>query len=169
MIIMGFPCIGKSTLARSKKGRFIDLESSLFKIDGKETDWDQYCAIAHDLSEQGYCVFVSTHAQVQMKLVEKYLISSDDGELCVCYPSTDCKFKWIKRLHKRYQDTGDPKDQRALNYMNINYDEAVSNLDRLVTRLAPLGLRSVVIQREDIEPFKPLEDILGDVVKDYMN
>ena len=71
MIICGYPCIGKSTLAKTDL-RFVDLESSNFKIPGDNTDaWaERYCKVAIDLHHQGYVVFVSTHDVVLKHLME---------------------------------------------------------------------------------------------------
>lgn len=69
MIIIGYPGIGKSTLA-GKDHKFIDLESSNFKIeDERSEDWYKvYCKVAEDLSRQGYIVFVSSHLAVREAL-----------------------------------------------------------------------------------------------------
>lgn len=38
MIISGYLGIGKTTLSMSKEGKYLDLESSIFRIDGKRAD-----------------------------------------------------------------------------------------------------------------------------------
>lgn len=68
MIIVGYPCIGKSTYAVSHKYKAIDLESSNFIKDGS---WvESYCNVAIGLSEQGYDVFVSSHDDVRKQLLK---------------------------------------------------------------------------------------------------
>lgn len=46
MIVCGYPCIGKSTVAKQDP-MFIDLESSYFKIEGRDnTGWyENYCML----------------------------------------------------------------------------------------------------------------------------
>ena len=64
-IIIGFPGIGKSTVAKGDT-RFIDLESSTFMVDGQRSeDWYKiYVNVAIDLTKQ-YNVFISSHMAVQ--------------------------------------------------------------------------------------------------------
>lgn len=100
MIIMGYPGIGKSTVAKDDY-RFIDLDSGHPLLRGRlfEKNWERrYCDVAAYLSKQGYFVFVSTHPAVV-----KLCIAS--GELCaICYPSKELKEDWVTRLYKRYDE-----------------------------------------------------------------
>lgn len=124
MIIIGYPGIGKSTLAEeydsadyaSLKGVFpksiIDLDSSIFHnepvvtqnsctimLNGLESNdaWaDQYCKVAESLSDQDHLVFVSSHEAVQKRL-RKYA-----GPVGVICPSIKLKDKWLKKLRDRY-------------------------------------------------------------------
>ena len=91
MIIIGYPGIGKSTLAG--QNNYIDLESSNFWNKGKRPDdwYIYYCNIALDLSRQGYVVFVSSHEAVRNRL--KYAIT-DERIICI-YPSLELKDEWI--------------------------------------------------------------------------
>ena len=57
MIICGFPGTGKSTMA--KFTRWVDLESTPF-----EKDWERYAKVAKHMSDNGYTVMVSTHAEL---------------------------------------------------------------------------------------------------------
>ena len=56
MIAIGYQGIGKSTLCNKGSGRYIDLESGNFWVDGKRDDnWASiYANIAEHLSKQGY-------------------------------------------------------------------------------------------------------------------
>ena len=117
MIIVGYPCIGKSTYAASHRFKVIDLESSNFIKDG---NWvESYCNVAIDLSKHGYNVFVSSHDAVR-----KQLLKSDYEYVFVIYPALDIKEEWLERLHERYLETELEKEkdyrawQRALNHYN---------------------------------------------------
>lgn len=129
MIVVGFPGIGKSTLA-SKHDHIIDLESSSFwKTDrnGDKTrpyDWCvYYVQIAEHLSKQGYTVFVSSHPEVR-----KYLEKHSTEKYIVIFPNTHLKDDWLKRLYQRYENTGLDKDLRAYKYMEKNYLNSVEEL-----------------------------------------
>ena len=79
MIIIGYPGVGKSTLAGRYK-EYIDLESSNWNgPDNTKPDnwWWSYGKVAEDLSRQGYRVFVSCHPSVQKYFEEsnEYVIS----------------------------------------------------------------------------------------------
>lgn len=57
MIICGFPGTGKSMMARFS--RWVDLESTPFK-----KNWLLYAEVAKHMSDSGYTVMVSTHAEM---------------------------------------------------------------------------------------------------------
>lgn len=121
MIIVGYPCIGKSTYANSHVYNVIDLESSNFIKDGS---WvESYCNVAVDLSKYGYDVFVSSHDAVR-----KQLLKSGYKLIFAIYPSLEIKDEWIKRLHSRYLNTKLEKDYRAWQRAVSHYDEDVTAL-----------------------------------------
>ena len=121
MIIVGYPCIGKSTYAVSHKYKAIDLESSNFIKDGS---WvESYCNVAIGLSEQGYDVFVSSHDDVR-----KQLLKSDYEYVFAIYPALDIKEEWLERLHERYLKTELEKDYRAWQRALNHYDEDIAKL-----------------------------------------
>ena len=110
-VIVGYQGIGKSTLAKSGNG-YIDLESGNFWVDGKRTDdwYIPYCKIAVHLAEQGYKVFVSSHA-----VVREYLASLPKTiPLFACFPSYSLKDTWITKLQVRYERTQLEKDYKML-------------------------------------------------------
>lgn len=113
VVVVGYQGIGKSTLAK-ERSRFIDLESSSFRIGGERlTDWYKYyCNIALHLAEQGRIVFVSSHAEVRNYLNSIPL--PDSVQIACCVPSVDIEKLWIAKLENRYQATGLDKDFRAL-------------------------------------------------------
>lgn len=110
MIVIGYQGIGKSTLA-GRNNKFIDLESSNFRIDGKRTDdwYKPYCKVAEHLSQQGYIVFTSSH-----EVVREYLVDNSREIVVLVYPSIELKDAWIGKLEKRYEKSGLDKDYRAL-------------------------------------------------------
>ena len=126
MIIIGYPGIGKSTLAGRCK-QYIDLESSNWNgPDNIKPDnwWLSYGKVAEDLSRQGYRVFVSCHKEVQ-----EYLQDSSEY-VALCYPSPELKEAWIKRLLDRYERTNLEKDINALINCVRSYSEQIDALER---------------------------------------
>ena len=124
MIICGYQGIGKSTLANAGNG-YIDLESGNFFVGGnRHDDWYiPYCKIAMNLSDQGYCVFISSHSVVREYLADKVLLDKR-----VVFPSLELKDAWISKLKTRWEDSNKDKDYRA--YMNAveKYDENIRDL-----------------------------------------
>ena len=124
MIICGYQGIGKSTLAKNGNG-FIDLESGNFFVDGKRHDdwYISYCQIAMHLSQQGYKVFISSHA-----VVRNHLSQCLGADKVVVLPASDLKDAWIEKLWIRWEETKNEKDYRA--YMNAadKYDENIREL-----------------------------------------
>lgn len=129
-IVVGYQGIGKSTLARSGKGRYIDLESSIFSVrDGmrdsyvKINGWEKiYCKIAEHLAEQGYTVFVSSHAEVRKILKESKC------KVVAVVPHPDLDKFWIEKLKKRYFDTELEKDRRAWLNAKDRYRENIMEI-----------------------------------------
>lgn len=125
MIIVGFPGIGKSTLACNNY-KFVDLESSYFKTPyvGNE-DWVvEYCKIAEFLSKNGSIVFISSH-----KDVRDYIVKMRTDELVACvFPSERIREQWIKKLEDRYMNSGLDKDYRAFIRARDNYDDDIREL-----------------------------------------
>lgn len=123
MIIIGYPGIGKTSLAG--RNNCIDLESGNFWHNDKRPDnWVvYYCNIAEDLSKQGYVVFVSSHEAVRTRL-QKY---SNEKIICI-YPALSLKNEWINKLHIRWQITKTTKDFKAYDNVNQYYDKQIQAL-----------------------------------------
>ena len=122
MIIIGFPGIGKSTLACNNY-KFVDLESSYFKTpDVRNEDWVvEYCQCAVYLSLHGFIVFVSSH-----KAVRDYLAKIHISEPIVyIFPSERIREQWIKKLEDRYMESGLDKDYRAFIRARDYYDDDI--------------------------------------------
>ena len=124
MIIIGYPGIGKSTLAGRYK-EYIDLESSYFNdsFGEKRPGWFiTYCRIAEDLSKQGYRVFVSCHKEVQ-----EYFSKSTEYVI-VLYPSIELKEQWLDRVKKRFENEPSIKNAKALANVDEYYDIHIKSL-----------------------------------------
>ena len=120
MIYVGYPCIGKSSIAG--QDRFIDLESSLFN-DGSEHWEDKYVAVAKDLDEQGYDVFVSSHIEVRLALKEK-------GYTFICiFPDSKLYDYWFTRTAERYKDRPSDKNLAALVRVTKYFYSDIESLD----------------------------------------
>lgn len=127
MIIIGYQGIGKSTLAKNKKYRVVDLESSNFFVNGeKDENWYiVYCQIAKHLSDQGYTVFVSSHKEVRDELL-KY---KESTKIYICAPAPKLKHEWVIKLQKRYNQTGLDKDKKA--YLNA-FTSYLTNIEDIL-------------------------------------
>lgn len=125
MIIIGYPGIGKTSLA-GRYGQYIDLESCNWNNIAlkKEPGWHiSYCKVAEDLSRQGYKVFVSCHKEVQ-----DYLVNSEEF-VVLCYPALDLKDLWIGRLLYRYEHDINNKNLMALENAINNYEKQIAALN----------------------------------------
>ena len=125
MIIIGFPGIGKSTLA-SNNDKFVDLESSYFKpVNNRNDDWVvDYCKLAELLSKNGDIVFISSH-----KAVRDYIAKMHTDELVACiFPSERIRKQWVKKLENRYMNSDLDKDYRAFIRAKDHYDDDIREL-----------------------------------------
>ena len=136
MIIVGYPGIGKSSLAKVHYHDYIDLESSWFQTDGVISGewWEVYCNVAEHLSENGHVIFVSCHGNVR-----KWLAEQSKQKVVVVYPSMKLKDQWIEKLHIRWEVSGDEKDLRA-------YERAAAYYVGDILELSSCGL-----DREEID------------------
>lgn len=127
MIIIGFPCIGKSSVVKEPFNGyafsgFIDLESSNFI---KDDNWVvEYCKVALDLSSQGYYVFVSSHQSVRDCLSE----FQNNDDIIEIFPDSTMQEKWMKRLKDRYDNDPSDKNKRAYDYMSNNFLSSVEEM-----------------------------------------
>lgn len=129
MIIIGYPGIGKSTLA-GRDHKYIDLESSNFKVDDeRQEDWYKvYCKVAEDLSMQGYIVFVSSHSVVRETL------KSSEEDVAVVYPVGTLEKRWVSKLRDRYNKTNSEKDRMAYERAKDHFNEDIASLFNYPTR-----------------------------------
>ena len=124
MIIIGYPGIGKSTLAGRYKD-YIDLESSNWNNpDNTKPDnwWWSYGKVAEDLSRQGYRVFVSCHKEIQ-----NYFRESNE-EVMICYPDFELRDEWINKLKLRYDKDHSQKNKNALDTAEKFYMQHINDL-----------------------------------------
>lgn len=131
MIIIGYPGIGKTTLS-IKNNRFIDLESSLFTVNGDKIDnwYLVYCNIAKDISRQGNDVFVSCHEDVVKTLELMKDVEGDSLNVIAILPeyNQDMMDKWIVKLKDRYEDTKLDKHKRAYDFVKSNYGPSILSI-----------------------------------------
>ena len=148
MIIIGYPGIGKSTLAFHRM-ECIDLESSIFNIDAngsKPDGWERsYCLAAIELSRQGYTVFVSSHRDVV-----DFLKPLNAHDVYIVCPSKKLKKDWLNKLRLRALTTHSAKDIRAYNRAESHYDEDIDYLES-----------SSLLYKEITEMNYDLEEIVG--------
>lgn len=107
MIIIGYPGIGKTTLAK-KSNKFIDLESSSFKVSCDIEWYLNYCLVTADLSKFGFTIFVSSHKEV------RHILSNYSIPILSIFPSINLREKWIEKLYNRYEK--DPSIKNMLSY-----------------------------------------------------
>ena len=129
MIIIGYPGIGKSTLA-GRDHKYIDLESSNFKINGERSeDWYKiYCKVAEDLSRQGYIVFVSCHLAVREEL------KGSEEDVVMIFPVGRLEKEWIAKLRNRYEKSNTDKDRMAYERARDHYHDDIVSLLNYPTR-----------------------------------
>ena len=124
MIIIGYPGIGKSTLA-GKDNKFIDLESKDFWVNKERAEnwYIPYCQVAEHLSKQGYIVFTSSHQSVR-----DWFKYHGTQITVTCFPSLALKDKWIEKLEKRYNESHLEKDYKALLNAKDRYEQNILEL-----------------------------------------
>lgn len=130
-IIFGYPGIGKSTLARNCKD-FIDLESSVFKIDGeRDPDWFKvYVNMAIHIADQGRIVFMSTHPWTRDYIINKLEVDNrDDIPVAIVYPDLSLKDFWLDKVSIRYNDNPSSKNLTALNKVKNDFEEDIRGLE----------------------------------------
>lgn len=126
MILIGYPGIGKSSLAATNFFT-IDLDSSFFNGDDgtKLNKWYiPYCNVAVALSTQGYDVFVSPHSVV----VD--MLSQCSESIVAIYPSPTAigKDAWVAKLEARYRYEPTSKNKAALDRVINHFDEDIEAL-----------------------------------------
>jgi hypothetical protein len=129
MIFCGYPCVGKSSVVKEFNKRIggipaIDLESSLFSVDGtRDENWYKvYANIAKDFDGQGYIVFCSSHGKIRSYMDEQNI------EYVNVYPGLNLKSKWCDKAVYRLKETGLEKDRLAMNRILDCYEKDIKEL-----------------------------------------
>ena len=126
-IIVGFPCIGKSSL---KEMGWIDLRSDCFWIgdEGKkirpEGWYESFCNVAADLADQGYNVLVPSH-----EAIRRYLKSMGRNYLVV-YPDPSLKDLWIQKCYDRWKDNPDRETLSAYEAVRDHWNDFMEDLSK---------------------------------------
>nr|DAO98235.1 MAG TPA: P-loop Nucleotide Kinase3 [Bacteriophage sp.] len=187
MIIIGFPGIGKSSVASSTTDihtyyHYVDLESSCYNLTNPDTgkiekckDWEKfYITVAYHLAKQGKYVFVSNHPAVIKEIITRRHVDStlDKIPVLFVYPSIRLKGKWIERLQNRYSfslkylPNEAEKNEAALNGIVSHYDEWISDLDnRDVSDVSHYGNNVFKIPLHSTA--YQLEKVIEKFIKDY--
>ena len=123
MIIVGYPGIGKTSLANWHND-YLDVDSSRLIFDGvRPNNWAFcYVKMAEDLSKQYYKVFVSSHKEVRDNLKD-----IRDDIIVVC-PSLDLKEEWIEKLKDRWIEDPSHKNFKAWKRADDRYDKDITDL-----------------------------------------
>lgn len=130
MIIVGYPCIGKSTISGGKN---IDLDDSdmMFLLRGVSTKthlirpegWEQcYVNVAVSLSLQGFNVFVSSRPDVVGELKQRGI------KFIAIYPSGELKDRWVERCAKCYESDPSEDNEQKLQRVTRCFDEETRTL-----------------------------------------
>ena len=122
MIIIGYPCIGKSSFCENFT-EFVDLESSCFSKTNPLW-YKDYCTVARDLESQGYNVFVSSHKEVREELAP-YQKSIKIVEIL---PTLEMRDIWVTRVSNRYINTLSAKDKAARDFIIKNYTSGIEDM-----------------------------------------
>lgn len=122
-IIVGYPCIGKTSIAG--QDNIIDLDSSTFKNEQgiRHEDWTEtYVNIALSLANQGYKVFVSSHFLVTNELKRRNIPFS-----IIC-PSLELYEEWICRAFRRFEKSQSEKDLLAFHRIRDYFKHDINDL-----------------------------------------
>lgn len=182
MIIIGFPGIGKSSVASSTICHYVDLESSCYNLTNPDTgkiekckDWEKfYITVAYHLAKQGKYVFVSNHPAVIKEIITRRHMDStlDKIPVLFVYPSIKLRDKWIDRLQLRYNNslTMNPeeakKNEAALKGAEAHYDAWIEDLDnRDVSDASHYGNNVFKILLHNTA--YQLEKVIEKFIKDY--
>ena len=123
MIIIGYPCIGKTSTADISNG-VIDLESSYFN-NGNPKWYESYVNVAQDLASQGYTVLISSHSNVVQSLKTSGHL---DIPVVVFCPALEFKEDWIERAKIRFENSKLSKDERAYKRIKEHFEEDINAL-----------------------------------------
>ena len=123
IIVCGYPCIGKSSVAE-KSQLCIDLESSCFTKSYPYWYID-YCDTAISLAKQGRIVFVSTHSDVIDFLEQNY---KEDIYVCVFVPQLKWWDLWISRAKIRFDKDQTRKNSAALERIRTHFRDDIEKI-----------------------------------------
>ena len=155
MIIVGYPCIGKSTISGGKNVDLDDSDMRLrFSLDSAKTHlirpegWEQcYVNVAVSLSLQGFNVFVSSRPEVVEELEQRGV------KFIAIYPSAELKCRWVERCAKCYESGPSEDNEKKLQRVTRCFDEET----RILAESTPYRY---IIESDKYD--------LNELVKDFM-
>lgn len=154
MIIIGYPGIGKSTIA-SEDNRFVDLESSYFRND--YTNWHvNYVKLAAKLSRDGFYVFVSSHEPVVRAIKNSHIYRTE--KIINVVPSLRIKDEWVGMLATRAETTKRHTDEREKN--ERAYERANEYYNSDIELLMLDGFESLVLNS-----LESRDRLVGEILK----
>jgi len=130
IIVCGYPCIGKSSVAE-KSQLCIDLDSSCFTKNNPCWFMD-YCDTAISLARQRRIVFVSTHSDVINYFEQNTL---EDVYVCIFIPQLKWWDLWKGRAQLRFNQNQTKKNSAALERIR-NYFE--NDIKKILTSNLPI-------------------------------
>lgn len=144
MIIIGYPGIGKTSLAG--RNNCIDLDAKEFLTRCSSIDeWVTcYCNLANYLSNQGYTVFVSSQNEIRLHLEE-----TSNEQLLIIYPSLALKNEWINKLKVTHMITNLETDLNEYNNVYQNYESQIqaimdSPIDKIEIQTMDYSLNKII-------------------------
>ena len=164
MIFIGYQGIGKSTFCKDRMDA-IDFESSNFKYQvnnhgtlsiTRDKYWFMpYTNIAKDLSNQGYSVFISSHKDVRLQLVNR-------KDVVAIVPALNLRDKWVKKLKDRYEtelaEHNPNAEKHKFAYLNAE-DCYVENIQNIMNDIKNI----IIIENIDYD----LNQLITDYVKNH--
>ena len=123
MIVCGYPCIGKSSVAQ-KSQLCIDLESSCFTTNNPCWYVD-YCNTAIHLATQGRIVFVSTHSDV-INYFEQNIL--EDVYVCIFIPQLKWYDLWKTKAQLRFGKDQTRENSAALERIRNYFQDDIKKI-----------------------------------------
>ena len=162
-IIVGYPGIGKSSIAALHPSIIIDLESSNFHSADPafvslkpENTWEfSYVLEAEKWCKEGFMVFISSHNKViDFLLAERSFLQN--FQIFLIYPSIYLESEWVTKLRTRCltEKTEREKNKRAWERAETQYYDDIKHLEEVGKKFDDvIEIRRMDYNLEDIIKF----------------